>query len=218
MIYFYSGKPGSGKSLHCAKIIDSYHRKGKHVITNFEVNPNFWEKRHCKKNPHTGDAGILLEIPNDELSVDCLIDFADKNHARNSRGQILEAQTLVVLDECQTLFNSRQWNKKGRSDWVIFFSQHRKFGFTIILVSQDKSMVDRQIRCQFQFDYCHRNLKNFKLFGFLLGTLFENIIVVPVKGMDNGKHDHTEWLVAPKKYYRLYDSYKIFDTSVLRQI
>ncbi len=79
-------------------------------------------------------------------------------------------------------------------------------------------MVDRQIRCQFQFDYCHRNLKNFKLFGFLLGTLFGNIIVVPVKGMDTGKHDHTEWLVAPKKYYRLYDSYKIFDTSVLRQI
>ena len=32
MIYFYSGKPGSGKSLHCAKMIDQYHRKGKNVI------------------------------------------------------------------------------------------------------------------------------------------------------------------------------------------
>ena len=35
MIYFYSGRPGSGKSLHCAKMIDQYQKRGKNVICNF---------------------------------------------------------------------------------------------------------------------------------------------------------------------------------------
>ena len=39
MIYFYSGTPGSGKSLHCAK--DIYNKlfvKKQNVIANFEIN------------------------------------------------------------------------------------------------------------------------------------------------------------------------------------
>lgn len=219
MIYFFSGLPGSGKSLHSAKMIDQYHRKGKHVITNFEINEHFWDKRKCKKNKHTNEYGILCETTNETLSVDFLLDFADKNHARNERGQIIEKQTLLVIDECQTIFNSRSWNVKGRSDWIIFFTQHRKFGYTIILVSQHKNLIDKQIRSLLEFDYEHRNVKNFKIIGFILAMLFGgNLFVIPVSWMANGKQDHTEFMHASKKLYKLYDSYKIFDTSTLRQL
>lgn len=219
MIYFFSGLPGSGKSLHSAKMIDQYHRKGKHVITNFEINEHFWDKRRCKKNKYTNESGILCETTNETLSVDFLLDFADKNHARNERGQIIEKQTLLVIDECQTIFNSRSWNVKGRSDWIIFFTQHRKFGYTIILVSQHKNLIDKQIRSLLEFDYEHRNVKNFKLIGFFLAMFFGgNLFVIPVSWMANGKQDHTEFMHASKKLYKLYDSYKIFDTSTLRQL
>ena len=36
--------------------------------------------------------------------------------------------------------------------------------------------------------------------------------------MDTGKKDHTEIMSASKKYYKLYDSYKIFDTKTLKQL
>lgn len=90
MIYFYSGRPGSGKSLHCAKMIDQYHRKGKNVICNFEVNENFWKHKRCKKNKFLKDYGIIQELTNEQLTIDFLMDFANKNHKRNKRGQIIE--------------------------------------------------------------------------------------------------------------------------------
>lgn len=219
MIYFYSGLPGSGKSLHCAKTIDQYHRKGKNVITNFEINHDFWKKKRCKKNKYLCDYGILADITNEELTIDYLMDFADRNHERNAKGQIIEKQTLLVIDECQTMFNSRSWNQKGRAEWIIFFTQHRKFGYTVILVSQNKNLIDKQIRSVLEFDFEHRNVKNFKLIGWFLAFLLGgNFFVIPVSWMSNGKHDHTEFLRAPKRYYKLYDSYKIFDTKTLKQL
>ena len=165
------------------------------------------------------DYALVKEVSNAELTVDFLMDFADKYHKRNSRGQIIEKQTLLIIDECQTMFNSRSWNQKGRSAWVTFFTQHRKFGYTVILVSQHKDLIDKQIRHIFQHDYEHRNVKNFKVFGWLLATLCGgNLFFIPVKSMDTGKKDHTEVMLASKKYYKLYDSYKIFDTKTLRQL
>ena len=200
-------------------MIDQYHKKGKHVICNFEINENFWKKKHCKKNKHTGELGIIEELNNEQLTIDFLMDFANKNHERNARGQIKEKQTLLIIDECQTMFNSRSWNQKGRSEWVIFFTQHRKFGYTVILVSQHKDLIDKQIRHIFQHDYEHRNVKNFKLFGWFLALLCGgNLFFIPVKSMDTGKKDHTEIMFASKKYYKLYDSYKIFDTKTLKQL
>ena len=38
MIYFYSGTPGSGKSLHVAQDIYQYLQRGKNVIANFDIN------------------------------------------------------------------------------------------------------------------------------------------------------------------------------------
>ncbi len=218
MIYFFSGLPGSGKSIHCAKMINQYHKSGKNVIANFEVNRHFWDKRRCKKNKYTSAPGDIVEVDNSKLTVDFLLDYADENHARNDRGQIIEKQTLLIIDECQTMFNSRSWNQKGRSEWVVFFTQHRKFGYTVILVSQNKNLIDKQIRGILEFDYEHRNVRNFKVIGLFLSFLFGNLFVVPVSWMANGRHDHTEFLIAPKRYYKLYDSYKIFDTKALRQL
>ena len=37
MIYFFSGKPGNGKSLHMAEIMYYALRSGKNVIANFQI-------------------------------------------------------------------------------------------------------------------------------------------------------------------------------------
>lgn len=192
-VYFFSGKPGSGKSLHAAKMIDEWIRQGKNVITNFPVNEDFWQKRREKGKK----VGNVIYCTNEEfldLGIKGLVGFSKNFHKCTEEGQMIEKQTLVILDECQTMFNSRSWNVSGRSEWIILFSQHRKFGFEFLLISQDKSFVDKQIRVQFQFDYEHRNLKNFKTLGFILSMLFGgNFFVVVVKSMDVGKKDHSEF-------------------------
>ena len=49
MIYFYSGTPGSGKSLHCAR--DIYNKlfiKKENVIANFPINEQMLNKKKKK--------------------------------------------------------------------------------------------------------------------------------------------------------------------------
>lgn len=213
-VYFFSGKPGSGKSLHAAKMIDQWIKKGRNVIANFPINENFWDQKRRKDK-----YGQVVTVSNDDLlryGIRGLVGFSAQFH-KFKDGQMVEKQTLVVIDECQTLFNSRSWNVKGRSDWISLFTQHRKFGFEFLLISQDKVFVDKQIRAVFEWDYEHRNLRKFKFFGLLLSLLFGgNFFVVVIKSMSVGKKDHSEFYGASKKYYKLYDSYRIFDTTALR--
>lgn len=55
-----------------------------------------------------------------------------------------EGETLLIIDECGCMFNCRIQDSLRR-DWCWFFTQHRKFGFNVILVSQfAKKMIDNQ--------------------------------------------------------------------------
>ena len=70
MIYFFSGTPGSGKSLHCAKMIDQWVRRRRNIIANFEINDEFWDIK--QRN------AVRIEwVENESLNVDYLLDFAD---------------------------------------------------------------------------------------------------------------------------------------------
>lgn len=210
MIYLYTGMPGSGKSLHSASDIDHYFRKHKNIICNYEVNHNFWSKRQWKK------AGQLIELSDEQLTVPYLVQFNEQYHKKDKNGNSIEKQTLLVIDECQNKFNCRTWNSPDRQQWAEFFRQHRKLGFTVILITQDISFMDKQIRKVIEFEYRHRNLKNFQFIGGALSFLTGgNLFCVPVFWLSNGKRDHTEWYRARKKYYKLYDSYKIFNMDKL---
>ena len=124
MIYFYSGTPGSGKSLHVAKdIYNKLFLKKENVIANFDINRAMYNKKKRK--------GKFTFIPNNELSPEFLYQYAKDHHVLGK-----ENQTLVIIDECQILFNPRSWSDKGRMSWINFFTQHRKWGYNFILISQ----------------------------------------------------------------------------------
>lgn len=210
MIYLYTGLPGSGKSLHSAADIDHYVRKHKNVICNYEVNRNFWSKKRLRRS------GDLIYIQDDDLTVPYLVDYAEKNHKRRKDGGMIEKQTLLVIDECQNKFNCRSWNAKDRPQWAEFFRQHRKLGFTCILITQDISFMDKQIRKVIEFEYNHRSLKNFKFIGGLLSFLTGgNLFVVVVTWLSNGKRDHTDFFRGKRKFYKMYDSSKVFKMDKL---
>ena len=236
MIHFFTGTPGSGKSLHMAMLMDKQLRKGRNVIANFEINERTY-KRFKEKHPgklghfiyvsntelltnsyfkkYDEKRGCFVGSPNDSFSyIDGLYGYAQNFHKRNSRGQIMEGQTLLVLDECQDLFNPRSWNRKDRLKWCSFFREHRKYGYEVYLISQDDKIVDKQIRAILQYEYVHRCVNNYKLSGKILGLIAGGRLFVYVKKMygirSKEARVRSKFFTGQRKYYEYYDSYKTF--------
>lgn len=234
MIHFFTGTPGSGKSLHMAMLMDKQLKKGRNVIANFEINEDTY-KRFNKKHP--GKLGHFIYVSNTELLtnaykpridgrrkteppkdsfsyIDGLYGYAQNFHKRNARGQIIEGQTLLVLDECQDLFNPRSWNRKDRLKWCSFFREHRKYGYEVYLISQDDKIVDKQIRAILQYEYVHRCINNYKLSGKILGFIAGGKLFVYVKKMYGIRSKEAKvksrFFTGQRKYYEYYDSYKTF--------
>lgn len=201
MIYLYSGTPGSGKSLHTASVIYWTLRRGLPVISNFAINTG--RIKRIK--------GGFREVENDNLKPDYLIDFS-REYFQGRR--VKEGTILLVIDECQLIFNAREWNVKGRNEWLSFFTQHRKYGYDIILVAQFDRMIDRQIRALIEYEQIHRKVSNYGIKGrilsaFCFGNLFVSVKVwYPMK-----EKVGSELFVSHKKYYSLYDTFGSFASA-----
>lgn len=143
MIRLFSGTPGSGKTLHAVHVMDWYNRRGKPVVSNFPLNAQY------VKRPD------LIVLPDDKLTPQMLIDysaywFQDK--------RIREGEILLVLDEAQLIFNARDW--QFNRPWISFFTQHRKYGYDVILIAQYDRMIERQIRSLIEYEEKHLKVSN----------------------------------------------------------
>lgn len=197
MIWFYSGTPGSGKSLHMAEDIYIKLFKAKqNVIANFEINEEIYNS--------FDDKGEFFYVPSEELTPDFLYNYAktNKNHILGK-----ESQTLVCIDECCDLFDPRSWNIKTRPAWTKFFRVHRHWGFNCLLTSQADVFVDKQIRLLFEYECKHRLLNNFKIFRNLPFKVF---IYVTYWYSIKTKIDSRKFLLR-KKYANMYDTFKNFN-------
>lgn len=199
MIDLYSGTPGSGKSLHTARIIRNRLKAGWPVITNFPI-----AVENIK-----GYKGSHYYVPNDKMSPELLRVFSGAYFSEN---RFAEEKILLVIDEAQIVFNAREWDAKGRKDWLSFFTQHRKYGYYVMLVAQFDRMLDRQIRSLIEYEHIHRKFSNYGIYGkivslFAGGKLFVDVKVwYPLKqrvGLDI--------FACHRRFYSLYDTYSLFD-------
>ena len=195
MIILYSGTPGSGKSLHAARTILNNLRSKNPVIANFPISKE-------DENFHFVDK---------ELTVKYLINFS-KEYFSNHKYK--EGKIKVFIDEAQLLFNCRDFQKKGRDDWISFFTQHRHLGFDIIFMCQFQRMLDRQIRSLIEYEYLHRKVSNFGWKGKLISTIMlhplSTFCCVKIWAPLNEKVD-AEWFFYNKRLGKLYDTNRLFD-------
>lgn len=194
-IWLYSGTPGSGKSYHVVVDIVKKLKKKKFnkVICNFNLYFN-------KKQKRLEDNFIYKD--NSEMTIEYFKEYASKNHAIG-----VENQTLIVIDEAQILFNSRDWNSHSnqRMEWIKFFSQHRKFGYNFVLISQFDRMLDRQIRSLIEYEVAHLKLNNF--WKFIPITFF-----MCVERWYGQKMKIDSIILPYKKYYsKFYNTFDLFD-------
>lgn len=205
MIQLFTGTPGSGKSLHMAKEIFYYANRKKEtlIITNFDIVTD--KLKHPERIVVLKNN--LLKTP--EKVVQLALDYF-QTHERK------ENSIVLFIDESQLIFNSRDWNTDGRSEWLSFFTQHRKLGFMVILTAQFDMMLDKQIRALIEYETTHRKVTNYGVAGLFmqLFALGQPLFVSVEKWYSINERTGFGFFIARKKYYSLYDTFNTFDNVV----
>jgi len=197
MILLFTGTPGSGKSLNMAKKIKSQLLFGRNVIGTMAVDQSRLKKRKGKY--------IYCDIY--KLNPTELIEYAKKNHKKGREGQ-----TIIVIDECQRIFNSRDWQNPKMRKWNDFFQVHRHFGFDVWLVTQFDRLIDRQLRALIEYNYIHRKVSRYGITGFFAGLLFRGGLFIEVEQWYPLKEKTgSSFFLFSKRLASFYDSYVEFD-------
>ncbi|MCL2087767.1 MAG: zonular occludens toxin domain-containing protein [Oscillospiraceae bacterium] len=205
-VIIYTGTPGSGKSYHATAIVHRATKKQVNVVANFVIDLPCEQKER------------FTYMSTDKMTPATFVEYSKKHHEKDSSGRISrEGQTIIMIDEASILFNSREFNRKDRQDWIVFFSQHRKLGFDIILITQMDRSIDRQIRGVIEFNYVHRKITNFGLKGHIIKFLtggrsfvcIKRWYLVPGKDGIVGK----DFFGIKKKIAATYDTFSMFSAD-----
>ena len=204
MIYLYSGTPGSGKSLFANNEIrfQLNRRTPRPVIANFEL-----AKDAPIKHPD-----MFHYLPNSELTAEYLTDFATDFWNAPDAPEFREEYLLIVLDEVQLVANSRNWAKdKNRMELLEFLSQHRKYGYKIIMIAQAAKMIDNQFRMLIEYEVNHRRLQSMGLLGGIVSLFVGNRVFCRVTYLFQSQERlSSEFRIGLSKDMRMYDSRKTF--------
>lgn len=205
MIILFSGTPGSGKSLHAAQCIyDTLEKTDKAVICNFRLNPNIVNVRNFRY------------VDNERLTPQSLRQFSAMWYQKHD---FSENGILLVIDEAQLLFNCRdsigkKEDTQKRLAWIEFMSQHRKYGYRIILIAQADKFLDKQFRFLIEQECNHRNLSNMGFLGSVLSAFFIGGKYLATWRYYGVKTILSQEIVRGRqKYFDLYDSYGTFARS-----
>lgn len=205
-VYLFTGTPGSGKSLHMAELLYWQLKMKRPVIANYEINLEAIDKKNSSELP-------FYYAPNDVLTPHNLEQFARwyfKEH------EFREGAIKVFIDEAQIIFSNRNW--QANAGWIKFFTQHRKMGMDVYIVAQFHEMIDKQIRAIVEYEVSHRKVNNVGWFGRIVSLLtFGHPVTVGVTRWYGQKMRlGAEWFLGRKKFYSIYDTYKLFDSDSIR--
>lgn len=211
MISHFSGCPGSGKSLRMASMIRERLLLKKETLANFDINPDAFKPSQFEHFHY---------VPNEVLTPKFLADFSEQYFSTHP---FKEGKLVIFIDEAQVIFDTRRWSDDGRgnsagvprSDWVKFFTLHRKLGYDIYLISQmaGAGMLDKQIRSLIEYEWHHRKVNNFGVLGFFVSILLlGHPLVVSVCTWFTAKQRITsKWIIGRKSLYKIYDTRAVFN-------
>lgn len=200
MITLYSGTPGSGKSLHLARTVRDALKFSCPVIGTFHIN---------KKNLWKNSKYTYTYVNIYDLTPEYLKTYYQEHLHQVKKG--VEHSFLLCIDECQRIFNSREWQtNKNRQEWITFFAEHRHLGFDVILISQTDIMIDRQIRSLIEYNVLHRKVDNFGVGGKIMSMFTGQFCAVKTWYAIKGFNVGSEFIRGNKKLYEFYDTLEDF--------
>lgn len=166
-VYAITGKLGSGKGKAALKISRDYLREGKRVATNIDM---FLEHMLPAQSRAT-----VIRVPDKPSSSDLyaigsgnrFVDFApicrrtDKGYEYTPPApKILPGfdehhNGALILDECASWLNSRDFQDKGRKELLEWAIHARKYGWDVYFICQNIDQIDKQLRSSL-FEYVVR--------------------------------------------------------------
>lgn len=205
--YFVTGKLGNGKSLVSVSRIKDKIQQGCRIATNIDLD------LVAMFGPTARNVDVI-RVP-DRPTI------YDLNVIGNGNETYDEAKNgLLVLDECGSWFNSRNWQSKGRAEVNDWFRHARKLGWDCILIVHDISLIDNQAReaLSEHVAFCKR-MDNFRvpLVGGLYKTITGSRLKLPkmhvarvVYGAAPTDPLSDRWVYRGTDLYKAYDTKQIF--------
>ncbi len=128
-----AGKRGSGKSIGAIGMAARYLAEGRIVATNLNLRVEHLVPSYCATRwyriPDWPSADDLHGLP---------LGNPDPTDEKNNG--------LLILDECATFLNSRQWQGNGRQEVINWLVQSRKYGWDLLLIAQHGNLIDKSVR------------------------------------------------------------------------
>lgn len=206
-VYFVTGKLGSGKSLSAVGRIRDYINRRLPVASNLDIKVENFRR---KQNRHV----LIYRLP-DRPTVDDLRAIGTGNDSYDE-----DKNGLLVLDECGTWFNPRNWQDKSRGPVIDWFLHARKLGWDVMFIVQDLSLVDKQARealCEYTVQCRRLDRIRIPIIGGVL-KLFGIRSMMPRLHLGRVIYGDSvangiiadRWMVRGTTIYPLYDTKQIF--------
>ncbi len=156
-LYLYYGKIGDGKSYQVvANEILPAVRDGRKIYCYLDgLNPR-------RLSQFSGrNANVVMWDKVEEVREACRLDVDDREGA----GLKVDRGALIVVDEAQLVWDSREWAQTGKQA-LAFFEFHRHFGLDVVLITQAPGRLDKGL-VRLANECLH--VKNLRFLGPFLG-------------------------------------------------
>jgi len=215
-IYIVTGKLGGGKTLAAVSKINSAISDGRRVATNLDLSllalpavTRSTRQVDVQRVPDRPTADHIRSIGFGIRGVHSLSE-ARQAYQENKFG-------ILVLDECGTWLNSREWQEEGRRDLINFLLHIRKHLWDVYLIIQDVSMLDKQARKALaeHVVYCRRMDRiAIPFLGTVVGWFTGDRVKLPKFHLAIVKYgDQPQSITVDKWWFRGNDLYDAYDTT-----
>ena len=149
MIIGYVGTPGSGKTYEAVRVILNKLQEGRVVYTNIDGMAHPKCREMIKNVCQISDLALTRQLK--VFEDDQLENF----------WMHIEPQCIVVLDEVQKIFSSRDWQSEKNKQFGYWASTHRHHGYEVLLLTQNPERIDSAVRALFEWTYLFRKVNFF---------------------------------------------------------
>jgi len=205
MIKVYTGVIGSGKTYSAINEIVLHLSKGGTVATNIVLNYDYISK-------YLEDY-YSFKL-NDEQYIFLKEDRITNFHRYTPQGT-KDLPVLVIIDEAQLYFNSREYAKlmtESGKEFLAFLTQSRKEFTDVVFITQAIETIDKQLRIQIQFEVKCRDISTYEIPVILMKVPFKVIIQLwfdPNLPREGGKPLKRVYFWKNKKIFGCYNSFDL---------
>ncbi|WP_035240736.1 zonular occludens toxin domain-containing protein [Desulfobacter vibrioformis] len=149
MISCYEGLPGAGKTYDAMrKLLDNL-SQGRRILTNIS-GPDQEEKQEIIKH--------FLNLDDSQLKNNLVV---LQDHQVIEFWDYTNPGDLIIIDEVQNFFNSRDFQSKANRAFGKWASEHRHMGVDLILITQNVERIESSVRSLIEFTYRYKKLNMF---------------------------------------------------------